>query len=162
MYFISKIWTSEAKIWWFFSTFHICTSRWRYCGDYILLEQVGTSLGSGYYLGKCIAGVGHDTEGILVLGATNVPWVLDAAIRRRFEKRIYIPLPEEQARNVMFKLHLGNTPTHLSEEDLKVLAKKTEGSVLKHLACGTPNRSVSIKILKNRAVSKKICFSKLK
>ncbi|KAJ8964086.1 hypothetical protein NQ314_005140 [Rhamnusium bicolor] len=46
-------------------------------------------------------GVGHDTEGILVLGATNIPWVLDAAIRRRFEKRIYIPLPEEPARVVI-------------------------------------------------------------
>lgn len=75
----------------------------------------------------CFAGVGNDTEGILVLGATNIPWVLDAAIRRRFEKRIYIPLPEEHARLVMFKLHLGNTPTQLSEEDLKLLAKKTEG-----------------------------------
>ena len=28
-------------------------------------------------------GVGNDTEGILVLGATNIPWVLDSAIRRR-------------------------------------------------------------------------------
>lgn len=74
-------------------------------------------------------GVGNDTEGILVLGATNIPWVLDAAIRRRFEKRIYIPLPEEQARLTMFKLHLGNTATQLSDEDLKVLARKTEGSV---------------------------------
>lgn len=72
-------------------------------------------------------GVGHDTEGILVLGATNIPWVLDAAIRRRFEKRIYIPLPEEHARHVMFKLHLGNTVTQVSDEDLKVLAKKTDG-----------------------------------
>ncbi|XP_025832569.1 vacuolar protein sorting-associated protein 4B [Agrilus planipennis] len=72
-------------------------------------------------------GVGNDTEGILVLGATNIPWVLDAAIRRRFEKRIYIPLPEEHARLTMFKLHLGNTPTTLTEEDLRTLAKKTEG-----------------------------------
>ncbi|KAG5889437.1 hypothetical protein JTB14_032770 [Gonioctena quinquepunctata] len=72
-------------------------------------------------------GVGHDTEGILVLGATNIPWVLDAAIRRRFEKRIYIPLPEEPARAVMFKLHLGNTHTELTENDIKELAKRTDG-----------------------------------
>lgn len=72
-------------------------------------------------------GVGHDSEGILVLGATNIPWVLDAAIRRRFEKRIYIPLPEEHARVTMFKLHLGNTRTELTEEDIKELGRKTEG-----------------------------------
>ncbi|KAI4470627.1 aaa domain-containing [Holotrichia oblita] len=71
--------------------------------------------------------VGNDTDGILVLGATNIPWVLDSAIRRRFEKRIYIPLPEEPARLTMFKLHLGNTPTQLTEEDLRALAKKTDG-----------------------------------
>ncbi|XP_030760760.1 vacuolar protein sorting-associated protein 4B [Sitophilus oryzae] len=72
-------------------------------------------------------GVGHDTEGILVLGATNIPWVLDAAIRRRFEKRIYIPLPEEHARATMFKIHLGNTRNVLTEEDIKELAMNTEG-----------------------------------
>jgi len=72
-------------------------------------------------------GVGNDSEGILVLGATNIPWVLDAAIRRRFEKRIYIPLPEEHARLTMFKLHLGNTYHCLNEEDLKELARRTDG-----------------------------------
>ncbi|PSN45365.1 Vacuolar protein sorting-associated protein 4A [Blattella germanica] len=72
-------------------------------------------------------GVGNDNDGILVLGATNIPWVLDAAIRRRFEKRIYIPLPEEHARLMMFKLHLGNTPHTLTEDDLRKLAKNTEG-----------------------------------
>uniref|UniRef100_A0A0K8TSC7 vesicle-fusing ATPase n=1 Tax=Tabanus bromius TaxID=304241 RepID=A0A0K8TSC7_TABBR len=72
-------------------------------------------------------GVGNDTDGILVLGATNIPWVLDSAIRRRFEKRIYIPLPELHARVIMFKLSLGNTPHCLTEQDLKELAGKTEG-----------------------------------
>jgi len=72
-------------------------------------------------------GVGTDNEGILVLGATNIPWVLDAAIRRRFEKRIYIPLPEEHARLIMLKQNLGNTYHLLTEADLKTLATKTEG-----------------------------------
>uniref|UniRef100_A0A4W5QA56 vesicle-fusing ATPase n=1 Tax=Hucho hucho TaxID=62062 RepID=A0A4W5QA56_9TELE len=74
-------------------------------------------------------GVGNDNEGVLVLGATNIPWTLDSAIRRRsvFEKRIYIPLPEEHARSFMFKLHLGSTPSELIESDYVTLGKKTEG-----------------------------------
>lgn len=62
-------------------------------------------------------GVGYDNDGILVLGATNVPWELDSAIRRRFEKRIYIPLPDPEARCEMFKIRLGKTPNNLTEED---------------------------------------------
>ncbi|XP_060933595.1 vacuolar protein sorting-associated protein 4B-like isoform X1 [Limanda limanda] len=72
-------------------------------------------------------GVGNDNEGVLVLGATNIPWTLDSAIRRRFEKRIYIPLPEEHARSFMFKLHLGSTPSDLTEADFISLGQKTEG-----------------------------------
>lgn len=72
-------------------------------------------------------GVGSDNDGILVLGATNIPWVLDSAIRRRFEKRIYIPLPDAQARAIMFKLHLGNTSHCLMDEDFKKLGASTEG-----------------------------------
>ena len=72
-------------------------------------------------------GVGVDNDGILVLGATNIPWNLDAAIRRRFEKRIYIPLPEEAARRRMFEIHIGDTPNQLSVRDNQQLAHKTDG-----------------------------------
>ncbi|CAO2636471.1 Vacuolar protein sorting-associated protein 4B [Lemmus lemmus] len=72
-------------------------------------------------------GVGVDNDGILVLGATNIPWVLDSAIRRRFEKRIYIPLPEAHARAAMFKLHLGSTQNSLTEADFQELGRKTDG-----------------------------------
>ncbi|XP_050398851.1 vacuolar protein sorting-associated protein 4 isoform X1 [Patella vulgata] len=72
-------------------------------------------------------GVGNDNDGILVLAATNIPWVLDSAIRRRFEKRIYIPLPEAPARTEMFKLHMGSTPHNLSDEDFRQLGLRTDG-----------------------------------
>ena len=66
-------------------------------------------------------------NGITIIAATNAPWELDAAIRRRFEKRIYIPLPEEMPRRHMFELNIGNTPCDLKPEDLNQLAKMTEG-----------------------------------
>lgn len=44
-----------------------------------------------------------------------------------FQKRIYIPLPDLNARKNMFKLHIGQTPNSLKEEDLKTLAQKTDG-----------------------------------
>jgi len=72
-------------------------------------------------------GVGNDNDGILVLGATNIPWVLDSAIRRRFEKRIYIDLPEEHARTYMFKLNMGKTPHNISEEEFRDLGRRTDG-----------------------------------
>jgi vacuolar protein-sorting-associated protein 4 len=64
---------------------------------------------------------------VLVLGATNTPWSLDPAMRRRFEKRIYIPLPEEEARETMFRLNIGKTPNSLTDSDFKNLAKRSDG-----------------------------------
>jgi len=72
-------------------------------------------------------GVGTKNTGVLVLGATNTPWELDPAIRRRFEKRVYIPLPEKQPRLLMFKLNLGDTPHNLTEKDFNELSDKTVG-----------------------------------
>ncbi|KAK9370567.1 P-loop containing nucleoside triphosphate hydrolase protein [Lipomyces kononenkoae] len=72
-------------------------------------------------------GVGNDSSGVLVLGATNIPWQLDAAIRRRFERRIYIALPEVEARTTMFTLNVGSTPCELTQSDYRALADMTEG-----------------------------------
>lgn len=72
-------------------------------------------------------GIGKDTKGLLILGATNVPWDLDPAIRRRFEKRVYIPLPDTQARSEIFKIHLGDTPNTLTESDFEEFGLLTEG-----------------------------------
>ncbi|GLT57062.1 hypothetical protein SLA2020_300630 [Shorea laevis] len=72
-------------------------------------------------------GVGNDDQKVLVLAATNTPYALDPAVRRRFDKRIYIPLPDLKARQHMFKVHLGDTPHNLTESDFEQLASKTEG-----------------------------------
>jgi vacuolar protein-sorting-associated protein 4 len=73
-------------------------------------------------------GVGKQEGHVLILGATNIPWELDAAIRRRFEKRVYIPLPEAEARAYMVKLHLGDTPNDLNDNDFDKLGAITEGA----------------------------------
>jgi len=72
-------------------------------------------------------GVGSDMDGILILAATNIPWQLDSAIRRRFEKRIYIPLPEAPARAHMFDIHLGNTPNKITQDHQRKLGDATPG-----------------------------------
>lgn len=73
-------------------------------------------------------GVGKEEGQILILGATNIPWELDAAIRRRFEKRVYIPLPEADSRTYMVKLHLGDTPNNLTDADFEKIGDITEGA----------------------------------
>ncbi|KAJ6692975.1 AAA-TYPE ATPASE FAMILY PROTEIN [Salix purpurea] len=72
-------------------------------------------------------GVGTNDQKVLVLAATNTPYALDQAIRRRFDKRIYIPLPDLKARQHIFKVHLGDTPHNLTESDFESLARRTEG-----------------------------------
>ncbi|GAM20431.1 hypothetical protein SAMD00019534_036060 [Acytostelium subglobosum LB1] len=74
-----------------------------------------------------LEGVGNDTDGILILAATNFPWMLDIAIQRRFEKKIFIPHPDIHARAQMFQGHIERIPNSLSSEDYLKLAQMTEG-----------------------------------
>ena len=42
----------------------------------------------------------------MVLAATNFPWDIDEALRRRLEKRIYIPLPTTEGREALLKVFI--------------------------------------------------------
>ena len=72
-------------------------------------------------------GVGRDSKGVLILGATNIPWQLDAAIRRRFQRRVHISLPDLPGRMKMFEMSVGTTPCDLKPADFRTLGQMTEG-----------------------------------
>jgi katanin p60 ATPase-containing subunit A1 len=63
---------------------------------------------------------------VTVVGATNRPWDLDDALRRRFEKRIYIPLPNVDGRRQLFELNLKKVAVD-SNLDYDKLIKATDG-----------------------------------
>jgi SpoVK/Ycf46/Vps4 family AAA+-type ATPase len=71
-------------------------------------------------------GMDNTNEGILVLGATNAPWHLDSAFRRpgRFDRIIFIPPPDEGARESILKIKLKNKP--VDSIDFALLAKKLD------------------------------------
>ena len=48
---------------------------------------------------------------VMVLAATNFPWDIDEALRRRLEKRIYIPLPTEEGREALLGINLREIST---------------------------------------------------
>lgn len=68
----------------------------------------------------------NNEQNILVLAASNHPWYVDEAFRRRFEKRIYIPLPDGPAREEMLRLHLTGMKLD-SRLNLGKIAKKLDG-----------------------------------
>ena len=82
------------------------------------------------------AGVSAKDSMVMVLATSNKPWDLDEAMRRRLERRIYIPLPDEEARKQMLKIHLdGVTLDHgVSLDHLARLTEGYSGADL-HLAC---------------------------
>ena len=66
------------------------------------------------------------TKTVIVLGATNFPWDIDEALRRRLEKRIYIPLPDMSGRLALLKINLKEVQLDTSV-DLEDIANKLDG-----------------------------------
>lgn len=73
-------------------------------------------------------------EGVLIIGATNAPWHLDTAFRRpgRFDRIIFVPPPDEEARAAILKILLKNRPAEAVEiEEVAEKADKFSGADLK-------------------------------
>jgi len=68
-----------------------------------------------------------DASRVLVLAATNLPWEIDEAARRRFVRRQYIPLPEASVRKAQLETLLSHQKHSLVEEEIDVLVQLTEG-----------------------------------
>ena len=69
----------------------------------------------------------NSDERILIIGATNLPQELDDAVRRRFVKRLYIPLPNFEGRVQLIQSLTRHSSFLLEEEEVKKIAFLTKG-----------------------------------
>ncbi|XP_066152524.1 fidgetin-like protein 1 isoform X2 [Euwallacea fornicatus] len=94
-------------------------------------------------------------EKLLIIGATNRPQELDEAARRRFVKRLYIPLPEYEARVELLKKLISSEKHSLIEQQFNEIANLAEGysgADIKNLcseAALEPIRSIDFKNIEN-------------
>lgn len=85
-----------------------------------------------YYVLTLPQGVGGASENddpskmVMVLAATNFPWDIDEALRRRLEKRIYIPLPSAKGREELLRISLRELEL-ADDVDLASIAENMEG-----------------------------------
>jgi transitional endoplasmic reticulum ATPase len=72
-------------------------------------------------------GMAGNNDNLLIIGATNVPWNVDSALMRpgRFDRVIFVPPPDVEAREAILKIHLHGKPA--GPLDYPKLALRTEG-----------------------------------
>ena len=72
----------------------------------------------------------EDLSNVIVIGATNRPDMLDAALLRpgRFDRILLVPTPTKEGREQIFKIHTKNMPL-AKDVDVESLIERTEGYV---------------------------------
>lgn len=99
----------------------------------IFIDEIETiapsrALGAGDIVGQLLTEMDglKELKGVMVMGATNKPSILDPAILRpgRFDKLFYIPPPDFAGRKEILKINLGDFAQGV---DLELLAQDSEG-----------------------------------
>ena len=70
----------------------------------------------------------NDRGSVLLVACTNCPWDVDSAVLRRFSRRIFVPLPDKEARKALLKGLLSKAGKHsLSKSGVSDVAKRLKG-----------------------------------
>lgn len=102
--------------------------------------------------------IGHqgNVGNLIVVGCTNCPWNVDDAILRRFPRRLFIPLPDIEAREGLLEILLQKTGNHsLTRSQKTKIVNRLEGfsgsdmSAIASEASFGPIRSLGIETLQN-------------
>jgi hypothetical protein len=99
-----------------------------------------------------------NTVHLYTVGATNKPWALDWPFLRRFEKRIYIPLPNLEGRSSMFKSYTApiNVDSGISLDDLSRISEGYSGSDIRDICQGAQLRVVRELFETGKALDKRV------
>ena len=110
-----------------------------------------------------LEGIDTNTDKILVIGATNMPWDVDDALRRpgRFDRAVFVYPPDIEAREEIFRLKLFGRPVDVidygalaarseffSGADIEYVAETAAENVLEEIVrTGNQNLRITMKIL---------------
>jgi SpoVK/Ycf46/Vps4 family AAA+-type ATPase len=85
-----------------------------------------------------------DSKYVLTIAATNLPWLLDKAILSRFEKKIFVPLPDKDARESILRIHLERRgiDSNVGYGELGDLTEGYSGRELEHICREVVSRIV--------------------
>ncbi len=86
----------------------------------------------------------NNSKYVLTIAATNLPWLLDKAILSRFEKKIFVPLPDKDARESILRIHLERQgiDSSISYNELADLTEGYSGRELEYICKEVVSRIV--------------------
>ncbi|MDO4588086.1 MAG: ATP-binding protein [Planctomycetia bacterium] len=102
-------------------------------------------------------GVISRKNNLLLLGATNYPWMLDDAVFRRLQKLIYVGMPDAPARNKIFRLQFEGVPTNgeLPYDEFEEESKQFSGADIARI-CGTAKK-IALQRIKTTSSDPMVC-----